>query len=298
MIQIQQDIQTPVKPATNWLAVIMMVAGVVIVVPPTIIVAANAFSHQQTTIVSPVSSLAIDLPDSPNLPNHPDLPSSSSIYSPSDYLTLSQRSFNDAQILSQNRVQTDEMKKEILGKLQQSIDTISEGIKIYPNRSDLLTQRATIYIAIQSIAPEAVKLAQKDLEQAQLLSQHGLTPDSPAEASAKAGLPSLPNGLELIKDQQALARNVIVASPQDGVNPYQQTTNSSATTGWASIPAGSVTIDVVNTLVTDSAPIYVVPEGQIDGTLSVVKKTSGKSFTVSLDKAISTDIRFQYWITK
>ena len=62
-------------------------------------------------------------------------------------------------MLSQKRQQTDEDNKDILRKLQKAIDTISEGINLYPNKAELWAQRANFYIALQTIAPQAKEAA-------------------------------------------------------------------------------------------------------------------------------------------
>lgn len=273
-----EDISPP-KKSFPWLAVAVVGLLVVLVLPPAVIVGSHVFTPPTLTLASPLAEE----------PTQTFVQKPTTIYSPSDYISLSERYFADAQTLSQKRQQTDEDKKDILEKLQKAINTISEGINLYPNRSELWVQRASIYTTIQSIAPQAGKAAINDLEQAQRLSQH--SPSSPSH-------PSLPSGLELIKDQQTMTRDVIVAAPDEATSPYEDAKESSAITGTAVIPASQTSLTVENIHVTDAAPIYVVPKSQTSTTLSVVSKIAGFGFTVALDSAQSVDIPFQYWVTK
>ncbi|MBI2404576.1 hypothetical protein HYV22_00125 [Candidatus Gottesmanbacteria bacterium] len=202
---------------------------------------------------------------------------------------MSQRYFADAYTISQKRQQTEEDKKEILANLQKAINTISEGISLYPNTAELWTQRANFYLAIQSIAPQAKEAALHDIEKAQSISQH--SPSAPSS-------PSQPSGLELVKEEQVNSRDVIVAAPDEATSPYEDTKETSAITGTATIPAGQTTLTVENMYVTDESPVYVVPKTQIPAVLTVVKKISGSGFIVALDNAQTIDISFQYWVTK
>ncbi len=278
---------------TNWMLFAALGLGIIALIPPVVIFTTRVATSP--SLVSPISEASlINSSHSTNATTTP--------YSPSYYISLSQQYFKDAYMLSQIRQQTDEDKKEITGKLQQAIDTISEGIYLYPKRSELWVQRANIYTAITGIAPLAKKAAIRDLEQAEYLSKHS----SPSQ-------PSLPTGLDLVKEQQALrqssgqalrldagqaSRDVLVAVPDEATSPYQDTKESSAFSGTATISAGQTSITIENTSVTDAAPIYIVPKNQTNATLSVISKQTGKSFTVTLDNAQSTDVPFQYWVTK
>ncbi len=269
---------------TQWAIVGIVCLALLALIPPALVFGNKMLPSSASTIVSPVAETANIETTQPT------------IYSPSDYIYLSQRFFNDAQTLSQIRQQTNEDKKEIIGKLQQAIDTISEGITLYPNRAELWTQRATIYQAIVKISPKAEQAALLDLEQAQNLSQHHPNQPNPSH---------LPAGLELVKDQQALSHDVIVASPDEKASPYQQTSQSSAYSGSTVIPAGQTSITIQNTRVSDTGPIYIVPKINIspDGigtsaVLSLMSKIAGREFTVAVDKAQDIDIPFQYWVTR
>ncbi len=286
----QQPAPLPPKRENTWLLVGVVVLAVVAMVPPAALMIVKAFPSS-TDIASPIatgeSTIASPIATEPATSKTP--------YSPTYYIALSQRYFADAQTLSENRQQSDEDKKEIIAKLQLAINTISEGIATYPNRADLWVQRANIYMAIKTIAPQAEQAAIQDIQVAQRLTQHSPNPSIPPNPSGPSNPPS---GLELVKDQQALARNVVVAAPGETPSPYSQTSESSASSGIATIPAGQTTIIIPDTNVTDASPIYVVPTTQTNATISVITKKAGESFTVTLDNVQTTDIPFQYWVTK
>ncbi len=279
------DVSAP-KKSFPWLAVGIVGLLGILILPPVVVVGSRGFGAQPSTLVSPIAEAVVQ-----------PAPHRAQVYSPSDYIALSERYFRDAYTLAQKRQQTEEDKKEIIGKLQQAINTISEGINLYPNRAELWVQRANFYTAVVSIAPQAQEAAIRDIEQAQRLSQHN---SLPSEASAKEGAsqPSLPSGLEFIKDQQADSRDVIVAAPDEPTSPYQDAKESSAVIGTATVPAGQTELTVVQASVTDISPIYVVPKGQTNATITVVSKQAGVGFTVALDNAQNTDVPFQYWITR
>ncbi len=263
---------------TNWMMFAALGLGIIALIPPVVIFTTRVATSP--SLVSPISEASlINSSHSTNATTTP--------YSPSYYISLSQQYFQDAYMLSQIRQQTEEDKKEIIGKLQQAIDTISEGISLYPKRSELWTQRANIYTAIAGIAPLAGKAATSDLQQVQRLSTH-------REDQSTSPL----QGLELVKDQQANSRDVLVAVPDKATSPYQDTKESPAFSGPPIIPAGQTSITIENTSVTDAAPIYIVPKNQTNATLSVISKQTGKSFTVTLDNAQNTDVPFQYWVTR
>ena len=119
------------------------------------------FTHQ-SEVLSPVA----DEPSSPTITNPPVQSSSANVYSPTQYIYLSQSFFSDGAALSQNRQQSEEDKKVILTKLQQAIDTISEGIGKFPKRAELWAHRATIEWSIASAFPNALPNAISDMEQA------------------------------------------------------------------------------------------------------------------------------------
>ncbi len=274
--------------ATSWISIFALGMGTLILIPPTYVLGSKTFAPPAAT-VSPLSEAIAPPAGEPT----PQKVIAAKIYAPSDYLYLSQRYFNDAYILSQKRQQTDEDKKEILRNLQKAIDTISEGIDLYPNNVKLWIQRANFYTSIQSIDPQAKNAALYDIQKAQSISQHNYNQPPPADGSS-----DFLKGLEVVKDQQADSRDVIVAAPEEGTSPYEDSSQSSAFAGTAIIPAGQTSVTIENIHVTDAAPIYVVPTIQTNATLSVMSKNAGLSFLVALDNPQTTDIPFQYWVTK
>ena len=320
-----------------------------------------------------------------------------SLYSPSQYIYLSQSYFADGQTMSQNREQSEEDKKIILAKLQQSLDTIGEGIAQYPKRPELWAHRAAIKRALAGLSANAIPSAIADMEQAVALSP--ANPDytktlsdlylaqckspsgdantcrldqavvyltrtqtakpndaqllySLAQLQVKAGLlksaqisfakllPLVsdagqkqqvtrektaveqllakagetkfdqldkldqfdqnqsppPAGLELLPDQQVMSRELVVAAPDDGLSPYEDTVGSSAFSGSTTIPKGQTSVTVESTRVTDTAPVYVTPQGATNATLTVTTKKAGSHFVVSVDSPQTADLPFSWWI--
>ena len=332
------------------------------------------------SIISPIAEQTME--DS-SLSSLPSAVSSSSPYTPSQYIYFSQSYFADGQAMSQNRQQSDEDKKQILAKLQQSLDTISEGIQQYPKRAELWAHRAAIERALTGITPNALASAIADMEQAyqlspqnpdygktlsdlylkaqqldkatfyltqtqalkpndpqllynlaqlqvkagllaaanvsftkllplvtdanqkekvktekaaveQLLSQAGNIPQSPLSPQSPQFSP--PQGLELLPAQQTLSRELVVAAPDDSLSPYEDTVAGSAYSGSATLPKGQTSVTIENTRVSDTAPIYVTPQGATNATLTVASKKAGSHFVVSVDNPQQQDVNFQWWI--
>jgi hypothetical protein len=73
--------------------------------------------------------------------------------------------------------------------------------------------------------------------------------------------------------------------------------STQSTIGQGVMPAGLRTITIANTRVTAQSMIYVTPVSSTNNqVLYILDKTPGTSFTVALDRAISTDVEFNWWI--
>lgn len=393
-----------------WLGVTSLGILAVLAVPVVL-----AFSHTNAAVLSPVADESI----TPSSPTAPAVQSAGVVYSPTQYIYLSQSFFSDGQTLSQNRQQSQEDKKVILTKLQQSLDTISEGVSLYPKRPELWAHRAAIKRALAGLSANAIPSAIADMNEAVTLAP--ANPDytktlsdlylkqcaavhpegersshlpgeacqldkavsylartqaakpndaqllySLAQLQVKAGLlknaqisfakllalvadanqkqkiqsekaaveallakaggdansstpgvedfntpgvslgdDSPPAGLELVPDQQVMSRELVVASPDDGLSPYEDAVGGSAFSGTATLAAGATSVTVESTRVTDTAPVYVTLATPgvkdfntpgVNATLTVTTKKAGSHFVVSIDAAQTSDIPFNWWI--
>jgi tetratricopeptide (TPR) repeat protein len=82
------------------------------------------------------------------------------------YIETSQELLNQARFISQNEVQTETEKQEIIETVKKAINLASEGIKTYPSDDRLYAQRAEIYSSLSSFLPEAMEFGIIDLKQA------------------------------------------------------------------------------------------------------------------------------------
>ncbi|PIS15067.1 hypothetical protein COT63_01890 [Candidatus Shapirobacteria bacterium CG09_land_8_20_14_0_10_38_17] len=107
---------------------------------------------------------------------------------PSYYINTAQQFLVHAEERSQNQNQNETNKKEILVLVQSALDTINNGISIYPRDDRLFAQRAKIYQGIISFSPKAIEAAISDLEQARQLSpQNPVYPKTQSQLFAQKG---------------------------------------------------------------------------------------------------------------
>jgi len=134
---------------------------------------------EEKPIISPVAK---ELADSSPTPDFREVKTAQA------YIDNSQQFLARAEELSQNRNQDEEDKKEILSFVQKSLETISEGLALYPQDDRLWAQRAKIYQGIASFTPQAEIAALADLEQARQLSpQNPNYPKNQSYLWAKSG---------------------------------------------------------------------------------------------------------------
>ena len=156
------------NPATYlWLA--LTSAGILAVLTVPIVLAFSPTFQKRLNLLRLDSEVLSPVADEPSFvsPSTPPVQSSGAmVYSPTQYIYLSQSFFSDGQMLSQNRQQSEEDKKVIITKLQQAVDTISEGIGKFPKRPELWAHRATIAWSIASAFPHALPNAIADMEEA------------------------------------------------------------------------------------------------------------------------------------
>ena len=118
--------------------------------------------QEEKPIISPVAK---DLAN-----NYSPTPDLKEVKTAQAYIDTSQQFLVRAEELSKNQNQNEEDKKQILTLIQGALETISEGLTLYPQDDRLWAQRAKIYQGIASFTPQAEMAALADLEQARQLS--------------------------------------------------------------------------------------------------------------------------------
>ncbi|MBI2404577.1 hypothetical protein HYV22_00135, partial [Candidatus Gottesmanbacteria bacterium] len=76
------------------------------------------------------------------------------------------------------------------------------------------------------------------------------------------------------------------------------TATSNAIIGTATLPAGSLTIDITTTKVTKSSFIYITPnvKSKTDGTGLPAEASAKAGFTVAVDQPVTNDVLFNWWV--
>ncbi len=104
------------------------------------------------------------------------------------YINIAQRFLAKAEALSKNPNQSPQDKEDILIAIQNSLETINEGVNHYPKDDRLYAQRAKIYQGIASFSPDALEVAVADLDQARKLSPQNPTyPKTQSQILAQVG---------------------------------------------------------------------------------------------------------------
>jgi hypothetical protein len=95
-------------------------------------------------------------------------------------------------------------------------------------------------------------------------------------------------------------KQITIAAPGTfGSTQINGQTQSNATAGTATLPAGQTELVVNNTLVNGQTMVYLTPISNTQNQVLFVKsKTDGQSFTVAVNQSIGTDIQFNYWLIK
>ncbi|MBP8591571.1 tetratricopeptide repeat protein [Candidatus Shapirobacteria bacterium] len=118
--------------------------------------------QEEKPIISPVAKDLVD--------NYSPTPDLKGVKTAQAYIDTAQQFLVRAEELSRNQNQNEEDKRQILTFVQKALETISEGLALYPQDDRLWAQRAKIYQGIASFTPQAEMAALADLEQARQLS--------------------------------------------------------------------------------------------------------------------------------
>ncbi|OGY13660.1 MAG: hypothetical protein A3A62_03295 [Candidatus Blackburnbacteria bacterium RIFCSPLOWO2_01_FULL_44_43] len=101
-----------------------------------------------------------------------------------------------------------------------------------------------------------------------------------------------------IESKTASTESIIIASPTNSdPNTINSSTESNATAGKATLPAGETIVTIANTNVTDSTLVYVTPNSPTGNQVLYIKnKLAGESFTVAVDNPLTQDVEFSWWV--
>ncbi len=159
---------------STWL-VFASLAVIIVVVSFTIILTSK---NDPEPIITPLSRQQAQAPKQDQ----------SSTQKATYYINISQRFLTKAEELSKNPNQSPKDKEDILIAVQNSLETINEGISHYPKDDRLYAQRAKIYQGIASFSPDALEAALADLDQARKLSPQNPTyPKTQSQILAQIG---------------------------------------------------------------------------------------------------------------
>jgi tetratricopeptide (TPR) repeat protein len=158
----------------TWL-VFASLAVIIVIVSFTIVLTSK---NDPEPIITPLSKERAQAPQQ-------DQPS---IQKATYYINISQRFLTKAEELSKNLNQSPKDKEDILIAVQNSLETINEGISHYPKDDRLYAQRAKIYQGIASFSSDALEAALADLDQARKLSPQNPTyPKNQSQILARLG---------------------------------------------------------------------------------------------------------------
>ena len=188
--------------------------------------------------------------------------------------------------LSQKTPQTEADKKQIVTLLNQSLDYSNQAIVAAPNSPQSYLVRARVLASSASVRPDALELAQQDLNTAQRLS-----------GGQKIDLPTNINLMDLSPNQQAgLDQDIIIAAPGDDKQSSSSAdTVSNINKSTATISAGQTEITITDPRITTDSYIYTIAN-QPGSYVIFVKSKTDKSAIISLDRVAEQPVAFEYWV--
>ena len=134
----------------SFLALVVIISFTVILVAP----------QKKQPIIAPLSKKQAQISETP----------ADSIQKATYYISISQKFLTKGEEISSQKNQSAQDKERILAMIQNSLDTINQGINYYPQDDRLFAQRAKIYQGIADFSPNALNAALSDFNQARKLS--------------------------------------------------------------------------------------------------------------------------------
>lgn len=212
-------------------------------------------------------------------------PSPTPTQSPQELILTAQAYLEKAITLSSKDAQTDVDKQQIIEFLNAGLEYANLAVTSSPNTPESYLVRARILASSTAIRTDAVTLAQKDLETAQLLS-----------GGQPVTLPTKVNLLDFAPTSQAsLASNIIIAAPEEEkTSTASAQTDSNINKKTATIAAGKSTVTIKNSSINENSYIYLIPLTPTQ-TPFVQTKTEGQA-TIALTGQTAENFEFEYWI--
>ena len=205
--------------------------------------------------------------------------------SPEELILTAQAYLEKAIDLSSNESQTDQDKEQIITFLNKGLEYANLAVTSSPNTPESYLVRARILASSTAIRTDAVSLAQKDLEIAQLLS-----------GGQPVTLPTQVNLIDFAPTKQAsLASNIIIAAPQEeNTSTTSAETDSNINKKVAVISKGQSTVTIKSGLINENSYIYLIPVTPSQ-TPFVQSKADGIA-TIAITSPTETNFEFEYWI--
>lgn len=202
-------------------------------------------------------------------------------------LVLSAQAYLEKAIdLSKQTDQTEEDRQKIITLLNQSLDFSNQAVLAAPNAPQTYLIRARVLASSTSLRPDALQLAQKDLEIAQRLS-----------GGEKVSLPTQVNLLQLSPTQQAaLAQNLIIAAPGESSTSADTTseTSSNIIKNQVTLKAGTDHVTIFDDRIGPASYLYII--NTTDSTPVYIKtKGNGEAVIATLDK-VAAHLSLEYWL--
>ena len=134
--------------------------------------------QKEQPIIVPLSKKRAQISETP----------STTIQKAAYYINISQKFLTKGEEISSQENQSAQDKERILAMIQNSLDTINQGVNYYPQDDRLFAQRAKIYQSIASFSPNALNAALSNLDQARQLSpQNPIYPKTQSKILIRQG---------------------------------------------------------------------------------------------------------------
>ena len=204
---------------------------------------------------------------------------------PQEAILSAQAFLEKAISVAQKQPQTQTDKEQIIGFLNQSLNLANQAVALAPQAPQSYLMRARVLSTSSSLRPDAVQLAQKDLEAAQALAN-----------GQQVTLPTNINLMDLSPTQQAAGQNPIVIAAPEEDQTKTSTGSASANThrANATIKRGHDEVAISDDNIIADSYVYLIPApGQ--PLIYIKSKTEGE-IVVATGSQLTEELNFEYWV--
>lgn len=214
------------------------------------------------------------------------VPTPTPTVSPQEAILSAQAFLEKAITLSQKTPQTEDDKNQIVAYLNEGLHYANSAVTIAPQLPQSYLIRARVLSSSTTIRPDALQLAQQDLEVAQRLS-----------GGQKVDLPTRVDLLEITPPEQAsLDQDIIIAAPDEGNTASSSAdTDSNVHKNQSVIKKGSTEVKITDPSILPDSYIYLISSDKDNHVLFVKSKSAGNA-VISLDSSAKQDVHFEYWV--